>query len=150
MMRLVRSTLATSAATLTDLGTLFLLVTLLGVDPRVASVPSLVLAGIVNFVANRRYAFRAEGGNLGRQAVLFALVQLVSISLGAALFELGLRALDHRTAWYWALRLVVSAVVYLVWSFPMFRRVFAPSSITSASRSTPLLTCRSSTDSIRL
>jgi putative flippase GtrA len=120
--------LASGAATLTDLGTLFVAVTLLGVPPRVASIPALLLAGLVNFMANRSFAFRVQAGDLRREAPRFALVQLGSIGLNALLFEVGMRALAGYAAAWWGLRLAVNGLVYLGWSFPMFRRVFSESS----------------------
>jgi putative flippase GtrA len=121
---LARSMLASGAATLTDQGALLFAVAVLGVPARMASVPALVLAGVVNFLGNRSFAFRDGGGRLGRQAPRFALVQLASIALNALLFDLGMRALAGHANAYWALRLAVNSVVYLGWSFPMFGRVF--------------------------
>ena len=119
--------LATSAATVTDLATLTLLVQVGHVGPRVASVPALLCAGVVSFVANRRFAFRVRGAeNVHRQALAFAAVQITTIALNAVAFDLAMRALGA-TPYYWAVRLVVSNVVYLAWSFPMLSRVFASS-----------------------
>ena len=115
---------ATSAATVTDLTALTLLVSVAHVAPRVASVPALLLAGAVSFVTNRRFAFGVRGaGGLHRQALAFAAVQAVTVALNALGFDLAMRALGA-TPYYWVVRLVVSNVVYLSWSFPMFRRIF--------------------------
>ncbi len=120
---LARSMLASGAATLTDLGVLALLASVLHLGPRVASVPALVVAGVVNFVANRRFAFGVRGGDVKRHAMMFAAVQAVTIALNAIAFDVAMRAIGS-TPYYWAVRLVVSNVVYLAWSFPMFRRIF--------------------------
>jgi putative flippase GtrA len=121
---LARSMIASGAATVTDLGVLTVLVSGLGVSARVASVPALLCAGVVNFIANRRYAFGVRGGdNLHRQAALFACVQAVTITLNAACFDVAMRMLPA-TPLYWLVRLAISNVVYLGWSFPMFRRLF--------------------------
>lgn len=122
---LARSMLAGGVATLVDLGGLFVLVSLLGVGPRAASVPALVVAGAVNFLGNRHFAFRAAGDSGARQAKLFVLVHLITLSLNAVLFDMAIRGLGTYAP-YWALRLVISNLVYLSWSFPMFRRVFRP------------------------
>lgn len=121
---LARSMLATGAATITDLATLTLLVSVAHVDPRVASVPALLCAGVVSFVANRRFAFRVRGAdNVRRQAASFVAVQTITIMLNAITFELAMRALGP-TPFYWVVRLVVSNVIYLAWSFPMLSRIF--------------------------
>ena len=122
---LAKSMLAGGAATAVDLGALFVMVSLFGVPPRVASIPALVLAGTVNFLGNRHFAFRSASGAGARQAKLFVLVHLVTLTLNALLFDLAIRGLGGHVP-YWALRLAVSNAVYLSWSFPMFRRVFRP------------------------
>lgn len=116
--------IATGAATITDLGVLTLLASVARTGPRVASVPALLCAGVVSFVANRRFAFRVRGAeNVRRQALFFACVQLATIGLNAIAFELAMRALGP-TPFYWVVRLAVSNVIYLAWSFPMLSRVF--------------------------
>lgn len=120
---LAKSMLAGGAATVVDLGALTFMVSLLGIAPRVASVPALALAGTVSFLGNRHFAFRAASGDRRRQAAHFVIVHLATLALNALLFDVAMRALGDRLP-YWALRMVVSNVVYLSWSFPMFRRVF--------------------------
>ncbi len=121
---LAKSMLAGGAATIVDLGALAFMVSLLGVAPRVASIPALALAGTVNFLGNRHFAFRATSDDGARQAKLFVLVHAVTLALNAIVFDIAIRGLGDRLP-YWALRMVVSNVIYLSWSFPMFRRVFA-------------------------
>lgn len=138
---LARSMLASGAATFTDLGVLALLASALHLGPRVASVPALLVAGVVNFVANRRFAFGVRGGDVKRHAMLFAMVQAVTIALNAIAFDLAMRALGP-TPYYWVVRLVVSNVVYLAWSFPMFGKIFraprhAPDATSARSFFTP-------------
>lgn len=120
---LARSMVASGAATVTDLGSLTLMVSAFGLSPRVASVPALLLAGVVNFAANRRFAFGVRSGNVRRDALLFACVQLVTIALNAACFDVAMRAIGT-TPFYWVVRLVIGNAIYLVWSFPMFERIF--------------------------
>jgi putative flippase GtrA len=121
---LARSMLATGAATVTDLATLTLLVSAGHVSPRAASVPSLVLASAVSFVANRRFAFGVRGhAGAARQLAMFAAVQCTTIALNALVFDVAMRLLGP-TQLYWLVRLAVSNVVYLAWSFPMLRRIF--------------------------
>jgi putative flippase GtrA len=130
---LAKSMLAGGAATVVDLGALALMVSVLGIAPRVASIPALALAGTVSFAGNRHFAFRAAGGDPARQAKLFVLVHLATLALNAMLFDLAMRGLGEHVP-YWALRMVVSNVVYLSWSFPMFRRVFRVPSVLDGHR----------------
>ncbi len=123
-MRLLRSLLAGAAATLVDLAVLAVLVSGLGVAPRVANVPALVAGGVVAFFGNRHFAFRAGDGPLAKQAVGYGVVEIVALALNGVLFELVMRALPGHPGWYAAVRLVTSHVVYLAWSYPMWRLVF--------------------------
>ena len=122
---LARSMIASGAATVTDLGSLTLLVSALGLSPRVASIPALLAAGVVNFAANRRFAFGVRGGGVRRDALLFGCVQLVTIALNALCFDIAMRVIGA-TLFYWVVRLVISNAFYLVWSYPMFGRIFSP------------------------
>ena len=127
--RFARSALAGGLATLVDLGVLGLLVSGFGVPARVANVPALVAGGVVNFVGNRTYAFRATG-DLARQAALYTLVEIVALALNGILFELGMRALAAGACAgafagaYLPLRLVTSNLVFVFFSYPLWRRVF--------------------------
>jgi putative flippase GtrA len=120
---LARSMLAGGAATIVDLAALAAMVSLLGIAPRVASIPALALAGTVSFLGNRHFAFRAANGDPARQAKLFLVVHLTTLALNAIVFDVAIRALGAHVP-YWALRMAASNVVYLAWSFPMLRRVF--------------------------
>jgi putative flippase GtrA len=128
---LAKSISAGGAATVVDLATMALLVSACGVSARIASVPALLVAGTVNFLGNRHFAFGATGEGAARQARLFALVHLVTLTLNAVLFDFAMRAADARVP-YWPIRLAVSTSVYLAWSFPMFRRIFRPRTRSSA------------------
>ena len=132
-MRLLRSLLAGAAATLVDLAVLAIFVSLLRVDPRVANVPALVAGGVANFVGNRHFAFRAASGALGKQALGYGAVEIVALVLNGVLFDLAIRALPaaHHGA-YLAVRLVTSHVVFLVWSYPLWRFVFRPARVATA------------------
>jgi putative flippase GtrA len=127
---LAKSMLAGGAATVVDLGALAFMVSLLAIAPRVASIPALALAGTVSFLGNRHFAFRAASGDPARQAKLFVLVHLATLAFNAILFDLAIRGVGDRLP-YWVVRMVVSNVVYLAWSFPMFRRVFRASPVGS-------------------
>ena len=112
------------AATGSDLATLALLVSVLHVDPRLASLPALVVGGVVNFVGNRHFAFRAQNGHVGKQAVGYTAVELVALALNGLLYDWALRTMAAAPHFYWAVRLVTSHAVFLLWSYPLWRKVF--------------------------
>ena len=115
--------LASGAATVADLGALFVMVTLFGVSPRVASVPALLLAATVQFVGQRWFAFRATGGSALAQGMRFVPVHATTLLLNALLFDIAIQAAGTHVP-YWIIRLVVGNAVYLAWSFPMLKRTF--------------------------
>ena len=123
---LVRSLLAGGAATLSDLAVLTFLVSVLHWLPRDANLPALLVGGVVNFFGNRNFAFRAQGdrGALHKHVIGYALVEVVALALNGILFDLFLRAVPGAAHLYWLLRLATSNVVFLCWSYPLWRRVF--------------------------
>lgn len=124
-LRVLRALLAGGAATLADLAVLALLVSAVGLSPRVASIPALLVGGVVNFLGNRHFAFRASRGSLARQAALYTMVELLALAANGVLFDLVMRALPVGLAWSYVLvRLVTSHVVFLAWSYPLWRLVF--------------------------
>jgi len=123
-LRLLRAGGAGLAATLVDLAVLTLLVAVFHVDPRAASFPALLAGGVTNFVGNRYFAFRAAEGSLQRQAVGYTLVELVALGLNALLYDFVLRTVPVAGHAYWLVRLVTSHLVFLCWSYPLWRRVF--------------------------
>jgi putative flippase GtrA len=131
---LLRAGVAGIAATASDLGTLAVLVSVLHVDARAASIPALVVGGVVNFLGNRHYAFRAKQGHIGKQAVGYTAVELVALALNGLLYDTVLRALPGAAHVYWLVRLATTNAVFLCWSFPLWRRVFrvAPRAATGA------------------
>ncbi|HEY8091354.1 MAG TPA: GtrA family protein, partial [Polyangiaceae bacterium] len=85
--RLLRAGIAGVAATASDLAALALLVSVLHVDARVANVPALLVGGLVNFLGNRHFAFRAKDGNLGKQVAGYTVVELVALGLNGVLYD---------------------------------------------------------------
>lgn len=124
MLRLLRAALAGSAATLVDIAVLALLVSLFHLDPRAANVPALVAGGIVSFVGNRHFVFRATKGSIVKQAVLFAFVEIVALALNGVLFDGAMRALAAHASFYVPIRLVTTNLVFLFFSFPLWHLVF--------------------------
>lgn len=124
-LRVLRALLAGAAATLADVAVLALLVSLMGLSPRGASIPALVVGGVVNFLGNRHFAFRAAHGSLAKQAALYAIVEVAALGANGVLFDLVMRVLLHGLAWaYVPVRLVTSHLVFLAWSYPLWRFVF--------------------------
>jgi putative flippase GtrA len=121
---LFRSTLVGGAATAADLLVLFVCMQALGWSPRAANTPALIAGGLVNFHGNRTFAFRATEGRLERQATLFVLAELVTLGLNGVLFDFVVRALPAGAMPAMVARLVVQNVVFLGWSYPIWRRVF--------------------------
>jgi putative flippase GtrA len=124
MAQLLRAGVAGLAATGSDVATLAILVSVLHVDARVANVPALVVGGIVNFVGNRHFAFRAQDGDVGKQAAGYTAVELVALALNGLLYDAVLRCVPGAGHFYWAVRLVTSHLVFLAWSYPLWRKVF--------------------------
>jgi putative flippase GtrA len=124
--RFLRALLAGGAATIVDMVVLALLVSAAGVSPRLANVPALIVGGVVSFFANRHWVFRARHGPLPEQATLYVLVELVALAGNGILFDAVMRLplLALHAGWYAPARLVTSHVVFLVWSYPLWRFVF--------------------------
>ena len=124
-LRVLRALLAGGAATLADIAVLALLVSVVGLAPRLASLPALLAGGVVNFVGNRHFAFRATSGSLAKQAVLYTVVELAALAANGVLFDVVIRLLPPGLAWaYVPVRLVTSHLVFLAWSYPLWRLVF--------------------------
>jgi putative flippase GtrA len=122
---LARSLVAGGLATFADLGTLVAAMSLFGLPARAANVPALLVGGAVNFVGNRHFAFRATRGSLRRQAVLYALTEAVALGLNGILFASLAPLLPPSPGAAAIARLVTSNVVFLAWSWPVWRRVFS-------------------------
>jgi putative flippase GtrA len=124
VLRLARAGLAGLFATLVDLGVLALLTSGFHVDPRIASLPALLAGGIANFVGNRHFAFRAQGGSFLRQALLYSAVEVLALVWNGVLFDLVLRSHPEAAHAYPLVRLATSHLVFLCWSYPLWNKVF--------------------------
>jgi putative flippase GtrA len=122
--RVARSGVAGIAATAADLATLTILVEVAGWSPRTANAPALLVGAVVNFVGNRMYAFHARAGSMAKQAIGYSVVEAIALALNGVLYEAVLRFIPEAGAWFWLVRLVTSCVVFLCWSYPLWRRVF--------------------------
>ena len=90
----------------------------------VPNVPALVVGGVANFVGNRHFAFRARGGSLTRHALGYTAVEVVALVLNGVLYDLALRVFPGALHLYWLVRIVTSHLVFLCWSYPLWRKVF--------------------------
>jgi putative flippase GtrA len=135
LLRLLHSAGAGGVATLADLGSLTAMVSLFGLSPRVANVPSLLLGSLVMFFGLKRFAFRGRGGGARREIALFAVVQLVGVALSAILFDALVRHSPLAQRWYVGARLAAGSVVWLGFSFPAWHWVFRARQENDAPRS---------------
>jgi putative flippase GtrA len=108
-------------ATAVDLGSLFLLVHVLGWPAQLANVPTLIPGLLVQFFGNKFFAFRDYSRALRRQGSLFALIEAGAFVLNVVVFHLivTLTALH-----YLAARMVGTGLVYLGFSFPLWGLIF--------------------------
>jgi putative flippase GtrA len=125
----LRSALTGGAATLVDLGVLAAAVGLLHVTPAAANAPALLAGATVQFFGNRCFAFRRAGedaGALGRQAALFAASEAVTLLLNFLLYHLVATHLRLGPGGAVAARAITTNAVFLLWSYPVWKRIFAP------------------------
>lgn len=125
LLRLARSAGAGAVSTLVDLTSITILVEVLHVSTRAANVPALTLGAITMFVGQKYFAFRA-GGDVRKEIVLFAAVQVGGFALNAFLFDLAIRSSVLAAKYYLVTRMAVGNVVWLGYSFPMWHLVFRP------------------------
>lgn len=129
--RLLRSGAAGLLATGVDLVVLYLLSSAVHLGPRLSSVPALVAGGVANFFGNRHFAFRATSGPLARQAALYTIVEVAALALNGLLYDGVLRAFPAAAPLYLGVRIVTSHLVFLGFSYPLWRRIFRGGSVDS-------------------
>jgi putative flippase GtrA len=110
-------------ATVVDLVLLVTLTEVVGLSPMAANLPALSGGLLVQFFGNKFFAFGDHSRDYARQGAQFALVEAGAFSLNALLFHV---ALSLTLLPYAAVRVVCSAVVYLGYSFPLWRWIFKP------------------------
>ena len=127
LLRLVRSGAAGVLATATDLGVLWALVTFAGMSPVRAGVPALILGSIVMFLGQKYFVFEARAAStLGRETVLYAVVQVVGILLTSWLYKVFLGFSPRLEPYYVLVRMVVNNLVWVFYFFPLWHFVFKP------------------------
>lgn len=124
----VRSALTGGAATLANLGVIAFAVGVLGVAPTVANAPALLTGAVVQFFGNRHFAFRGGRGSLLRQVALFVVTEAVTLLLNGVLYHLAVTHLPHGAPALVSavlLRAVTTNLVFVLWSYPVWKRIFA-------------------------
>jgi len=127
-LRLARSLLVGGAATLVDLGVLALLVELAHLPALVANVPALLAGALVQFLGCRYFVFRADGGDVRKQAGGFAAVELATMVLNGLAFHALVAGLHVP---YVVARPLGTFLVFVAFSYPMWRLVFALPPVTT-------------------
>lgn len=116
-----RSALIGISATGADLISLFLMVELLSIQTRWANVPALLIGVAIQFFGNKFYAFENREKAWVQQGLLFSLVEVGALLLNAGLFHF--IAVIHGAPYLLA-RLGVGMLVYLCFSYPLWKLVF--------------------------
>jgi putative flippase GtrA len=113
-----RSVLTSIFSTAVDYGVLNALYYVLGVDYRIATFIASTVGFLTNFTLNRYWAFEARGGALHWQLVRGLPIQAGSTALQVLGMQLFVGGFGIAVA---ISKLIVSALVYLVWNYPMNR-----------------------------
>lgn len=120
-----RSALTGGAATLADLAVIAFATGVLHASPQAANVPALLVGAFVQFFGNKHFAFRARGGDLRRQAALFVATEAVALALNAALYHAVASFVPLVPSTAVLARAFTTHLVFLLWSYPVWKRVFA-------------------------
>jgi putative flippase GtrA len=120
-----RSALTGGAATLADLAVIAFATGVIHASPQTANVPALLVGAVVQFFGNKHFAFRARGGDLRRQAALFVATEAVALTLNAALYHGVASFVPLVPATAVLARAITTNLVFLLWSYPVWKRVFA-------------------------
>lgn len=120
---LLRSALVGLVATGVDVGALALLVGPGGLTPVGANVPALALGVTVQYFGNRRFAFRDRSRDHLRKGALFLLVEAGTFALNAIAFHLLVTLASFP---FPAARVAGTLTVYLLFSYPLWARIFRP------------------------
>ena len=129
LLRLLRSGGAGALASGADLATLTGLVELASVRPETASVPALTVGNVAMYFGQKYLAFQSGGKPTLRELAPFALVQAGGFALTALGYDLALRVAPALNAHYVGLRLIVTNLVWVGYSFPLWHYVFRPPTV---------------------
>ena len=109
--------LSSLVATGVDYIVMIACVSLLGLSPVWGTVVGALCGAVTSFTLGRRWVFDARRGDLGGQALRYAMVSAVSLCCNAG----GEWLLVRAGLQYIVARLVMSLVVGIGWNFPMHR-----------------------------
>jgi putative flippase GtrA len=121
---LLRSAAVGLLATAADLVALSVLVAGLGVSPRLASVPALVIGISVQFVGNKWFAFGDRSPRWAEQGLLFLAVEALGMATNLLLYDI---AVTHTPLPYLAARIASTSIVYFGVCLPLWSRIFRAS-----------------------
>lgn len=124
LLRLVRSGGAGAVATVADLLALTIMKEGFGIPPEVASVPALTLGTVLMFFLQKHFVFQSKSGSVARELVLFGAVQAGGYVITLVGYDATLRFVPWLAVHYVVARLVVTNLVWLAYSFPLWHWVF--------------------------
>jgi putative flippase GtrA len=116
--QLLRHQVGSVAATVVDFGAMICMVEGLGLGAVPATVIGASSGAVTNFLIGRSWIFRARGGRVWPQALRYVVVSGTSLGLNVLGEYLLLRNLVSH---YVVARLMVAALVSILWNFPMQR-----------------------------
>jgi putative flippase GtrA len=119
--RVSRALIVGAVATACDFTVLTTLVRLASVDPAWARAPALAVGGLIQFLGNRSFTFRAQAGPVSRQARLFLLFESVTLGMNWLLYE-GLLKLLPQVAPE-LLSFLGTFIVFIGFNYPMRKNV---------------------------
>jgi putative flippase GtrA len=108
-------------ATVVDLAVLAALVEVFALSPQLANLPALAAGAVVQFIGCRHLVFAAAEGDLRRQITGFAATELATLALNGLSFHL---LVTFTPVPYPLARPVGTFLVFILFSFPMWRLVF--------------------------
>jgi putative flippase GtrA len=86
--RFVRACIVGAGATLVDFSVLTICIRGLEIAPIAARIPALMAGATVQFFGSRTFTFRAQSGRVSRQAKLFVVFELATITINWTAFRL--------------------------------------------------------------
>ena len=88
LLRFGRAIIVGSGATVADFSVFEACVRGIGMAPSAARLPALLTGACLQFFGNRTYTFRAQAGNLSRQAWSFVIAEAITLALNFGTFHL--------------------------------------------------------------
>ncbi len=120
--RFTKTVMVGAIATLADLACLIALVELVGTSKDQANIFSLILGATVQFLGNRHVVFKSTHKRALPQILKFVVAEAATLSLNALGFHL---MLIYTPIPYPIIRPVVTFIVFIGFSYPVWRKVFS-------------------------